>query len=275
MRNLLLILLWFGATWWDDFHRIARTNRLKDRAEVAFQRGDVGPAILHYQRLDSLSRGESGAVLNLAHSYYRAQQPEAAQEQYARLTADPDLRLRSVAHQQMGVLAFGQEQIPQALHHAREALRADPANADARYNYELLRKLFPDTEPDANPSPDQDKPEDNTAPDQEKGEKKEGEGESQEQDGEPSQDDQQPGEEGEASKPQDADAQPGQEGEPDQDAESSRPPAGPNRQQLEEMNLTEEKARMILEAMRNSEIQYLQQRKHQTRKSRDSDRPDW
>ncbi len=274
MRYLLLILLWFGATWWEDFHRIARTNRLKDRAEAAFQRSEFFQAIRYYQSLDSLSRGEGGAVLNLAHSYFRTEQPEMAEGQYARLTTDADLRLRSVAHQQMGVLAFGQEQIPQALHHAREALRANPTNADARYNYELLRKLFPDTEPNADPSSD-DKHEGNTIPDEEKGEEKEGEGESQEQDGESGEDDKQPGEKGDEGTPQDTDAQPGEEGKPDQDSDSSRPPVGPNRQQLEEMNLTEEKARMILEAMRNSEIQYLQQRKHQTRKSRDPNRPDW
>ena len=46
-------------------------------------------------------------------------------------------------------------------------------------------------------------------------------------------------------------------------------------QKLEELNLTEEKARMILEAMKNNEIQYIQQNKRKPTKKPDSDKPDW
>ena len=44
---------------------------------------------------------------------------------------------------------------------------------------------------------------------------------------------------------------------------------------LEDMNLTEEKARMILEAMKNSEQQYLQQLKRKSTKSTQKGKPDW
>ena len=44
---------------------------------------------------------------------------------------------------------------------------------------------------------------------------------------------------------------------------------------LEDMNLTEEKARMILEAMKNSEQQYLQQLKRKSTKSSQKGKPDW
>jgi hypothetical protein len=46
-------------------------------------------------------------------------------------------------------------------------------------------------------------------------------------------------------------------------------------ERLEEMNLTEEKARMILEAMKNNEIQYIQQNKRKPTKRPDSNKPDW
>jgi hypothetical protein len=46
-------------------------------------------------------------------------------------------------------------------------------------------------------------------------------------------------------------------------------------EKLEELNLTEEKARMILEAMKNNEIQYIQQNKRKATKRPDSDKPDW
>jgi hypothetical protein len=46
-------------------------------------------------------------------------------------------------------------------------------------------------------------------------------------------------------------------------------------QKLQQMKMSEEKARMILEAMKNQEIQYLQQNKRKATKPRDSAKPDW
>jgi hypothetical protein len=41
------------------------------------------------------------------------------------------------------------------------------------------------------------------------------------------------------------------------------------------MKMSEEKAKMILEAMKNQEIQYLQQNKRKATKPRDTGKPDW
>jgi len=46
-------------------------------------------------------------------------------------------------------------------------------------------------------------------------------------------------------------------------------------QKLKQMNLTEEKARMILEAMKNNEVQYLQQRRREKTQKTDPSKPDW
>ncbi|MDZ7607446.1 MAG: hypothetical protein U5K79_18080 [Cyclobacteriaceae bacterium] len=46
-------------------------------------------------------------------------------------------------------------------------------------------------------------------------------------------------------------------------------------EKLKELNITEEKARMILEAMKNNEIQYIQQNKRKPTKKPDSSKPDW
>ncbi len=56
--------------------------------------------------------------------------------------------------------------------------------------------------------------------------------------------------------------------------EMDQPPQSRS-EKLEELNLTEEKARMILEAMKNNEIQYIQQNKRRATKKPDSDKPDW
>jgi Ca-activated chloride channel family protein len=46
-------------------------------------------------------------------------------------------------------------------------------------------------------------------------------------------------------------------------------------QRLKLMNMSEDKAKMILDAMKNSEIQYLQQMKKKGKTRYDKDKPDW
>jgi Ca-activated chloride channel family protein len=46
-------------------------------------------------------------------------------------------------------------------------------------------------------------------------------------------------------------------------------------QRLEDLKMSEEKARMILEAMKNQELQYLQQKKRKATQPRDRTKPDW
>jgi len=41
------------------------------------------------------------------------------------------------------------------------------------------------------------------------------------------------------------------------------------------MNMSEEKANMILDALKNQEIQYLQQNKRKATKTKDNSKPDW
>lgn len=47
------------------------------------------------------------------------------------------------------------------------------------------------------------------------------------------------------------------------------------REKLEEMKIDPEKAKMILEAMRNQEVQYLQQQQRESTKPRERNKPDW
>ena len=51
------------------------------------------------------------------------------------------------------------------------------------------------------------------------------------------------------------------------------PPSVSNK--LKQMEMSEEKAQMILEAMKNQEIQYLQQNKRKATKPKDKGKPDW
>ena len=66
-----------------------------------------------------------------------------------------------------------------------------------------------------------------------------------------------------------------QQQETEEEGEEMEQPPQSRSEKLEELNLTEEKARMILEAMKNNEIQYIQQNKRKATKKPDSNKPDW
>ena len=52
-------------------------------------------------------------------------------------------------------------------------------------------------------------------------------------------------------------------------------PRGDVEKRLQEMNISPEKAKMILEAMKSKEIQYLQQKQRQPSRRQRSNKPDW
>jgi len=66
-----------------------------------------------------------------------------------------------------------------------------------------------------------------------------------------------------------------QQQETEEEGKEMEQPPQTRSEKLEELNLTEDKARMILEAMKNNEIQYIQQNKRKTKKKPDSNKPDW
>ena len=65
-----------------------------------------------------------------------------------------------------------------------------------------------------------------------------------------------------------------QEGEKSEEDKKEKPTPSPS-DKLKDMNISEEKAQMILEAMKNNEIQYIQQNKRKATKKKESGKPDW
>ncbi|AHM62606.1 hypothetical protein D770_21795 [Flammeovirgaceae bacterium 311] len=66
------------------------------------------------------------------------------------------------------------------------------------------------------------------------------------------------------------------EGEEGEEQEmQARDPQGEINKRLQEMNISPEKAKMLLEAMKSNEIQYLQQKQRQPARRQKSDKPDW
>jgi hypothetical protein len=87
------------------------------------------------------------------------------------------------------------------------------------------------------------------------------EGEKKEQEGEQNQDEKK--EEGE------------EQNEEQEPQEQPQPGESETEQRLKEMDISPEKARMILEAMKSNEVQYLQQKKRKASKRSNNGKPDW
>jgi tetratricopeptide (TPR) repeat protein len=255
--------------------KLTRINEAKRDAREAYEKGDYATAIRHYRYLtDSLGVEEDEIHLNLAHAYYRSDDSVHTRSAYERVTRSGDARLRSTAYQQLGVMANAANRPEEALTLFKEALRANPSNADARYNYELVKKKLEEQEKqDQEQKKDnQDKKDQKDQKEQQKRDQQDNNQKKQDQK-EKAQDQQTPQQQKEQQEKQQQEKQ--QQSGP-QEQEKQQQPADPSlSDKLKEMKISEEKARMILEAMKNNEVQYLQQNKRKATKPKDKGKPDW
>lgn len=260
---------------------IAVINKFKKEAEKAFQAGNYQTAINHYRYLlDSMNIEEDEILLNLGHSYFQSKDTVNAKDYYARASMSNDLQLRSVAYQQLGVMAKNPQTLNESLQYLKSSLKSNPKNEGARYDYELVKKLLEEQQKQQQDQQNQEN-QDQQNQDQENQENQENQDQQnqdqqnqenqEEQEGDQNEQDQQnqDQQEKEGEQQDQQEQQQGEQKEQDQNQEMS------TKEKLEQMNISEEKARMILEAMRNGEIQYLQQQKRKATKRPDSGKPDW
>ncbi|UYZ64470.1 tetratricopeptide repeat protein [Hymenobacter weizhouensis] len=137
LAGVLLLSLWGGLT------RIQSRNSAVQRGAEAYARQDFAAAAQAYREAAvDLQDPDESVWLNLAHATLRAGRPAEARTYYGRLVSSRNRPLRSVALQQLGLLAADKGDYAQAISQLRQALLANPANADARYNYEVLREFL-------------------------------------------------------------------------------------------------------------------------------------
>jgi Ca-activated chloride channel family protein len=255
-----------------DFNDIARVNTLKKEARAAYNNGEFETAINKYNVLmQEYQQMDPNLMLNLSHAYYKAGNMEEAEKTYKPLIASGDMKVRSIANQQLGNMASAKKDYKTALNYYKAALKAAPDNEEARYNYELTKKLL-------NEQKEQQENEDGE--DQEEEQKEDGEdqeegSESEEEKGDKSEEqeesEKQEGEAEDETDQENQDAEQQEQNEEDQrmeDLESLK-------EKLEELNMNEETAMMILEALKNQEIQYIQQKRRQSTQPKKSGKPDW
>ncbi|MEQ8904448.1 hypothetical protein [Ekhidna sp.] len=254
-----------------DPKEIAKVNTLKKEAESAYLAGDYELALSKYTILsDSLGIDDPAIKLNLAHSHYHLGDTAGAKSRYNQLATAPSNKLKSVAFQQLGVMSKDAGKLEEALQQLKSAIKADPTNQEARYNYEVVKKLLEEQKKQEQNQDQQDQEQENKdgEDEQEKKdqEKKDGDqGDQEKKDGEQEKSE-------EEKKNEEQQNQEQKEGEEEQQEKSQEQMT---KEKLKEMGISEEKARQLLEAMRQSEIKYLQHQKRKPTKRPPSGKPDW
>ena len=127
----------------DGITKIATINRYKKEAAKAYIASDYKTSASKYKYLvDSLDVKEDPVILNLAHSYFHLNDTSNAIRYYGTLIESNKPKIKSSAYQQLGVMEFQSKNYNLALGHLKNALKADPTNENARYNFELLKRMM-------------------------------------------------------------------------------------------------------------------------------------
>ena len=139
MIKLFLFLHIFSNPWF-YFNKIENANTLKEKAAEAYSTHFYGDAITYYEELLTRYEPNSDIIkLNLAHSYYKAQSYNQASKFYTELSIASETKIRSTALCQLGVIQHRSKRYKLALFYFKEALRINPDNKTAAFNYEFLK----------------------------------------------------------------------------------------------------------------------------------------
>jgi len=280
MRFLFLLLFISGSG--NDALEIARVNKLKREAESAFKAGDYAKAATQYRLLiDSMNVKEQEINLNLAHAYFQQNDTAQARSYYSSAAVGSNAFAKSAAYQQLGVMAKNGNALKESLSYLKESIKSNPANTSARYDYEIVKKLLDKQKEQEQNQDKQDqedkenKEEENKDQENKDQENKEGDKKEENKDQEDQQNQQEKSDENKEGEEKEQKEQE-QKSEESKEEQSEQQQKEQNiKDKLEQMNIPQEKAMMILEAMKNSEIQYLQQQKRKATERPKTGKPDW
>ncbi|MEQ9467200.1 MAG: hypothetical protein RLN88_07285 [Ekhidna sp.] len=269
MRILLAILLAVVIT---DPKEVAKANSLKKEAEQAYLSGDYELALSKFTLLrDSMEVDDPAIKLNIAHAHYNLGDTAGAKLAYNSLTSSGNTKLKSVALQQLGVMSKDAGKLEEALQQLKSSIKADPANQEARYNYEVVKKLLEEQKQQQKNQNQQNQDQQNQDGEDENQQQKQ----DQKQEGEQENKDNQQGENQEKSEEEQQKEEQQNQQEEGEEQQQEKSEEQMTKEKLEEMGISEEKARQLLEAMRQSEIKYLQHQRRKPTKRPPSDKPDW
>jgi tetratricopeptide (TPR) repeat protein len=139
MVKLLLFIHIFSGLWF-YFNKIENSNTIKQDALKAYKEHYYARAAeLYTELLVKYEPNDENIKINLAHACFKAQSYASAIKYYTELLVASDLSLRSTAQCQLGIIQYRIKHYKLALFYFKEALRTNPENKIAAYNFELLK----------------------------------------------------------------------------------------------------------------------------------------
>lgn len=217
------------------------------KANEAYERGDYEEAVQLYRSAIQQDPENPRLYFNLGNALAKTgDQDEAARayEQYRSMTGNPGDE--SLADYNQGRMLTDAENYEEALKYFREALKKNPDDADARYNYELAkRRLQQEQNQDQQQQQNQDQDQDNEDQDQQQQQQ------NQEQD-------------------QQNEQQDNQQQNPDDNEQEQNPEQQPRPQEL-----TREEAENLLDALEQLERELLESQKKESSQSNTRNEKDW
>ena len=225
---------------------VAERNYNLKKAEQAFQKNEYLLANQYYTKLIAdLEWKHENLDLNLAHTYFLSKKYEDAAKQYQKIVEKQNVILASVALNQLGYLATINQDLEGGLQYFLNAIKLYPQNSEARYNYELMKKILKKRV--RNTKKKQPKSQDSTQLKDKKLNTNNGI----------------PDNKGQAQTTQSSD---------NKNVERKLNP-----QKLKDLQLNKEKAEAILNSLKNQEMQYIQQvqQKKNLQNNNKNNLPDW
>lgn len=235
--SLLILALFFSAATVNDARK----------ANEAYNNGDYERAAELYRQAIEQNPDDPRLHFNLGNSLYQMGRTDEAREsfeRYKRLAENN--QERSMADYNVGRMLIDNEQYEEASEYFKEALKNNPADADARHNYELALRRQQEQEQEQQQQSDS----------------------GDDQEGEPQQDQndqQQDGENG------DQEQESGQQPQQPQDQEGSEG----EQEQTTPQNISREEAENILEALAQLERELLENQKKEASETPVNNEQDW
>lgn len=210
------------------------------KANEAFKNGDYELAVELYRQAIDQNPDNSRLYFNLGNALAEAGYTEEAMEVYEQFrNMTEESNQQAMADYNKGKLLSEQENFDEAISHFREALRKNPDDEDARFNYELAQRLKQQQDQQQDSQSDQD----------------DSEGED-EQENDQNQDENQQ---------QDPNQQPQNQDQSQQDQEQLPKPT----------NMSEQEAENILDALEQIERELLENREKEANVRRQQNDKDW
>ena len=133
-------------------------RRLVRKGNRQFKREQYGKSIESYSRAVGEAPSSFEAIYDLSNALFRAERYDKAEQTLAGIVNDStrtDIE-RSEAVYNLGNTQFAQQKLQQALESYRQAMRLNPKDMEAKYNYAYTKKLLQQQQDQQNQDQNQD-----------------------------------------------------------------------------------------------------------------------